>query len=413
MKRILLFCTSLFSLGLLCAQPGKKKALFVIADGIPYDVIKKVPTPHLDSLGRAGAFLQAYVGGEKDGYSQTPTISAVGYNSLLTGTWVNKHNVWDNAIADPNYYYHSIFRLFQEQFPGGKTAVYSSWLDNRTKLIGDGLPQTGSFKVNDYYDGLELDTLQFPHDKNGDYMHQIDEAVVTKAAEGIRKFSPDLTWVYLEYTDDMGHKYGDSKQFYDAVAMMDTQLGRLFEAIAFRQQKFQEDWDIYITTDHGRDAKTGRNHGGQSERERTTWIVTNAQDVNPWFIRHPPGIVDIMPSLAGHLGIIIPREEAMEIDGIPLTGKLSAVEPQAVFENGQITVRWKALQKTGMAKIWLATSNHFKTGGRDDYKLVKTVALSKEETVVDVRDRPSSIYKIVIETPSNWLNRWVLLKTNH
>ncbi|HEU4575193.1 MAG TPA: hypothetical protein VFS36_09320 [Chitinophagaceae bacterium] len=211
----------------------------------------------------------------------------------------------------------------------------------------------------------------------------------------------------------MGHKYGDSKQFYDAVAMMDTQLGRLFEAIAFRQQKFQEDWEIYITTDHGRDAKTGRNHGGQSERERTTWIVTNAQDVNPWFIRHPPGIVDIMPSLAGHLGIIIPREEAMEIDGIPLTGKLSAVEPQAVFENGQITVRWKALQKTGMAKIWLATSNHFKTGGRDDYKLVKTVALSKEETVVDVRDRPSSIYKIVIETPSNWLNRWVLLKTNH
>lgn len=82
----------------------------------------------------------------KGGYSETPTISAVGYNSLLTGTWVNKHNVFGNDIKAPNYNYPTIFRLFKNQFPNKKTAVFSTWEDNRTKLIGENLDATGKIK---------------------------------------------------------------------------------------------------------------------------------------------------------------------------------------------------------------------------------------------------------------------------
>src|SRR5690625_5449878 len=84
-------------------------------DGISDDVIKEVETPHLDDIASEGAFLHAYVGGEPGTYSETPTISAVGYNSLLTGTWVNKHNVWGNAIHDPNYNYWTLFRLLKDR----------------------------------------------------------------------------------------------------------------------------------------------------------------------------------------------------------------------------------------------------------------------------------------------------------
>src|SRR5690606_1441915 len=92
-------------------QQKKIKTVFIIVDGISADVIEQRSTPNLDAVAQVGGYTRAYMGGEKDGYSQTPTISAVGYNSLLTGTWANKHNVWNNAIKAPNYNYPTVFKL--------------------------------------------------------------------------------------------------------------------------------------------------------------------------------------------------------------------------------------------------------------------------------------------------------------
>ncbi len=397
----------LMSLCLGSFAQNSKKAIFVIVDGISSDVIEKLNTPALDAIAKAGGYTKAHVGGEKGGYSETPTISAVGYNSLLTGTWVNKHNVWDNDIAAPNYNYWTIFRFFEAQYPQKKTAIFSSWEDNRTKLVGENLPATGNIKLDYHYDGLELDTVNFPHDKGRDFMHRIDESVVNNAADHIKKEAPDLSWVYLEYTDDMGHMYGDSEQFYKAIAMMDDQVGRLWQAIQYREQNFKEDWVIYITTDHGRSADNGKGHGGQSDRERSTWIVTNAKGLNNYFKTGNPGIVDIMPSLAAFLNISIPREQLMEIDGVPLTGKLYATTADMSLLDNKLRITWKALEKKGNAKIWLSTTNHFKEGGKDEYTLQATVPLAKQEAIIDVSKLPSSFYKVVIETPGNMLNRWV------
>ncbi|MFT3702637.1 MAG: alkaline phosphatase family protein [Agriterribacter sp.] len=387
-----------------------KKAVFVIVDGIPADVVKKLNTPSLNAIAKEGGFAYAHVGGERGGYSETPTISAVGYNSLLTATWVNKHNVWDNDIVAPNYNYWTIFRFLKEQYPQKKAAVFSSWEDNRTKLVGENLAATGNLKLDYHFDGLELDTAKYPHDKKRDFMHRIDEAVVENASEYIKNEAPDLSWVYLEYTDDMGHAYGDSPQFYTAVEMMDKQMGKLWAAIQYRKQQFKEDWVIYITTDHGRGAKTGKDHGGQSDRERGTWIVTNAKGLNNYFKTGNPGIVDIAPSIARFLNIDIPREKLMEMDGISLTGQLSATTPSATLQNGQLKVSWKSVSGKGDAKIWLATTNQFKEGGKDEYNLVKTVPVSKQEAIIDVSNKSSAIYKIVIETPDNMLNRWIVEK---
>ncbi|MCE6988700.1 alkaline phosphatase family protein [Dyadobacter sp. CY323] len=391
------------------AQQKTKKVLFVIVDGISSDSKEKIPTPNLDAIAKVGGYTRAHVGGGKDTYSQTPTISAVGYNSLLTGTWVNKHNVWDNDIKDPNYHYWTLFRFMETQYPQKKTAVFSTWLDNRTKLVGEGLAETNKLQLDYSFDGFELDTIHFPHDKQALYIHKIDEKVVDEAAAYIHDNAPDMSWVYLEYTDDLGHRYGDSEQFHQAIQMMDDQMGRLWKAISYREKTFNEDWLMVVTTDHGRDSKTGKGHGGQSDRERGTWIVTNAKGLNPVF-KSNPGIVDIMPTVARHMDIHIPKEQQFEVDGVAFTGKISISDPVLKKESGKILVSWKALNQEGNVKIWLTTTNHFAKGGKDIYHLADEINVANEKAEIDISKYPSGFFKIVLEAKYNSVNRWIVEK---
>jgi predicted AlkP superfamily pyrophosphatase or phosphodiesterase len=390
------------------AKPEKKKkVIFVIADGIPADLLERSKTPNLNQIARSNGYKRAHVGGEKGGYSQTPTISAVGYNSLLTGTWANKHNVWGNDIKDPNYHYPSIFRLLKMADTNRKIAVFSTWLDNRTRLVGESLAQTGNIQVDYHSDGYELDTVAYPHDKESEYIHRIDEKVTDDAAQCIREQAPDLTWLYLEYTDDMGHRHGDGPEIRQAIGYMDQQVGRVWNAVQYRMKQFDEDWLVIITTDHGRDSLTGRNHGGQSERERMTWIVTNAKGLNNYYKDYTPAIVDIMPTIARHLNLNIQRNLAMELDGVPLTGKISLAEPAIRYDAGKLTIRWKAFEKDGTVKIWLATTNSYKTGGKDEYKLLAEIPVAAQSAVLGIGSTPSTFYKIVLEGPYNMVNRWI------
>lgn len=407
MLRSVLSCCFLFVAFSLLAQTKTSKAIFIIVDGIPADVIQKLDPQNLKKIAKTGGFAKALVGGEKGGYSQTPTISAVGYNSVLTGTWVNKHNVWDNDIANPNYHYPTIFRLFKTQYPGKKIGIFSSWLDNRTKLVGDASPVTGNITVDYKLDGLELDTINYPHDGKRDFMHRIDERVTDEAALRIKENAPDLSWVYLEYTDDMSHAYGDSPEFYKAVDYADAQVGRIWEAIEYRQQQFNEDWLIIVTTDHGRDSISGHNHGGQSDRERAGWIVTNARGLNNRFTSQQSAIVDIMPTIARFMKIIIPEDTSKEVDGMPLIGRLSVSDPVTAISDNKLVINWKAQQQKGKLKIRLATTNNFKTGQKDIYHLIKKVALRKQHTVIDLSDWPADFYKVVLEGKYNAVNRWI------
>ena len=415
MKKFLLFSTVALTALHVAAQPkaaSKKKVVFIIADGIPADVLEKAKVSFPDQIGRQNGYKRAYVGGERGGYSQTPTISAVGYNSLLTGVWANKHNVWDNDIKEPNYHYPTIFQLLKKADTSKKTAVFSTWLDNRTKLVGESLPETGNIKVDYHADGFELDTVNYPHDKQSQYIHLIDEKVTDEAEKCIREQAPDLTWVYLEYTDDMGHRYGDGPEQKEAVKYTDKQVGKIWSALQYRQQQFKEEWMIVITTDHGRDSITGKGHGGQSERERTTWIVINSKDVdlNHYWRDYTPAIVDIMPTIARFLGVNIPRDNQLEEDGVPLIGKVTVAMPVVRLDNNKLDIKWKSIDKEGTVKIWLTTTNHYKTGGKDEYKLLAEVPAGQQSAAFGISSYPSTYYKVVLEGTYNTVNRWIVVK---
>lgn len=291
-----------------------RKAVFIILDGIPADVVERVATPALDAIAQAGAYARAHVGGKVGNPTETPTVSAPGYMSLLTGTWANKHNVRGNSNLSPDYRYWNLFRIVETVAPAKRTAVFSTWLDNRTVLIGEGRADAGAFRLDHAVDGFEHDTVTYPHDAAHTWVLAIDEHVSTAAAAYIAEQAPDLSWVYLQHTDDAGHLHGDGDAMDAAVRRADAMVGRVWEAVQ-RRETLGERWMIVVTTDHGRDASTGRGHGGQSARERTTWIVTNRPELAPRFRQGEAAIVDIAPSILQHLQVTAPASVMQAMDG--------------------------------------------------------------------------------------------------
>lgn len=407
-KLVLLSCMFFIGLGYSQKTAHQKKVVFIIVDGIAEDMLQKAEIPNLNRIAKDGAFLPAYVGGEKGGYSETPTISAVGYNSLLTGTWLNKHNVDDNDIKAPNYHYPTIFKIFKDQYPDKKIAVFSTWEDNRTKLIGEHLPETRHLKMDYSFDGFEKDTLRFPHDDEKKYIKNIDSLVAHEAAYYIKTKAPDLSWVYLEYTDDMGHRYGDSKQMYDAISYEDRLIGQIYNAVKAREAEHDEDWLFIVTTDHGRTANTGQGHGGQSNRERNTWIYINQPNINSYAKNKRVAVTDIFPTIANFLKISIPAAIKEELDGVDLLQPIAAYHLKAKINSNLLTVTWTpTLEAKGIAKILVSTTNHFKNDGKDKYQLLGKTDVQNGTFSIKLQTPPQDFYKIILQSDNGYLNTWI------
>ncbi len=385
-----------------------KKAIFVIVDGIPADVIEQVNTPWIDSITAEGGYTRAFTGGETpESYNTSPTISAVCYAHLVTGVWTNKHNVWGNGLEAVNFNYPTAFWFLKNQYPEKTIAIYSTWEDNRTKLVGEGKAETGNLQFDFAKDGYELDTVAYPHNSAPHYIHLIDERVSKEAAQSIREDAPDLSWVYLQYTDNAGHEWGDSPEMDSAVVNADIQVGRIWQAVKEREADHNEDWLVYIVTDHGRDDK-GYHHGGQTPRERGIWFSTNDKNLNTYFREETPGLVDVLPSVLRFMEVDIPREFAFEIDGIPLSGEVSHQFTAAELEGDNLNLTWKPFKQAGDLSVWLTTTNNHKEGGTDEYILLGKAALQDGAATFDVSAHASDFYKVVLESTDHAANRWVM-----
>lgn len=384
----------------------EKKVIFIILDGIPASELERVDTPNLDEIAEIGGYARAYTGGKSGEYSETPTISAVGYNSLLTGTWANKHNVWGNGIEYPNYNYWTIFRFLKAARPDAKTAIFSTWQDNRTKLLGENLPGTNYLSLDRFFDGLELDTLTYPHDGAHFYIRDIDELVAAEAANYLQSNGPDLTWVYLQFTDDMGHKFGKSTQMDEAIRLADAQVGKIWESVQLRQKEFGEDWLIWITTDHGRKEPEGKDHGGQSDSEREIWMVTNAKNLNERFHSGKAAMVDILPSILRFFNLVVQEEREVELDGVSLLGKISIENADLIGEKKNQKLIWRPMDSSGKVNIYWSPTNYFSKGGFDEYMLLGEIEAWAGQFSLPRWLSKKKFFKILVQGPNNSVNVW-------
>jgi hypothetical protein len=109
------------------------------------------------------------------------------------------------------------------------------------------------------------------------------------------------------------------------------------------------------------------------------------------------------------MNVTIPKEVTQELDGTPFIGPVSIADAAVNYVHGNIDISWKALENKGNVKVWVTTTNNFKTGGKDDYQLLTEVPVTQKHAFVDVQSYPSAFYKIVLESPDNTLNKWLVL----
>jgi len=114
-----------------------------------------------------------------------------------------------------------------------------------------------------------------------------------------------------------------------------------------------------------------------------------------------------MPTIARFMSLDIPLDDAREVDGVPLIGKLSLTDASAELNNQQATIRWKKSDKKGKVKVWVSATNNRKTGGKDEYRLLNDTSLKSQQVVINLKDYPSSFYKIVLEGKDNIVNCWI------
>ena len=391
-------------------QAKVRKALYVIMDGVEPHFLEYVHPQTIFDIAKTGSYAHAYCGGEVGKPNQTVTISAVGYTNILTGTWMNKHHVLGNSNIETNYNYWNIFRIAKAQKRPLKTAVFTSWTDNVTYLVGVNRADNGNLKVDEIVDSLDLDNTLFPHQPLDRQIYDIDSTVCDRAASCIRDKAPDLSWVYLWYTDDAFHNkgFGDYSKTY--LLKEDEQLKKIWEAIKYREKVYDEEWMLIVTTDHGREQR-GYSHGGQSETERNIWISTNIKNVNEHFHSADLSQVDINPTLCRWLSMDVPQDVLWEQEGMPFIGKVDIDHLRSYQYDHHVVLTWKPLTHQGDADIYMATTNNFKNGKADKWIKMGSAPVKNGKFVIDLPDQLSSKFlKFVVETPNNHLSRWFYLK---
>lgn len=288
------FAVALAALLPCCVRDAQeRKVLLIGLDGVRVDILDQATTPNLDAMIAAGAFA--------DG-TQTamPTVSGPTWSSMLTGVWPEKHGVRSNNFQGNNY----------AQFPDFLTRLERLDPNFQTFAVVDwpplGSEDSGGPLISDMVDRLVL--------VDGEEMgYDVADALSLEAAlNELSEGDPDAAFVYLGYIDIAGHDYNSlAPEYRESIETADEQVGRLVDAVRHRATFENEEWLVLVATDHGRTDEGG--HGGDSEMERTVFILACGPTVEPGRIATPTEIIDVAVTALTHLGVTI--DPSWQLDG--------------------------------------------------------------------------------------------------
>lgn len=248
MKKLYAFVSALLFLQISFASQNRKVLLIGI-DGTRSDALQKANTPNIDAL--LTNALYSY-----DSWHTAITWSGPSWATILTGVYFNKHGVVNNGFAGKHFdQYPPIPALAKQIKPNLNCTIVAEW----DPLIDDIDHANWSKTV-----------------KTPDTETQI---TADSAIAQLQNPDIDFLFTYFDKVDMTGHSSGfdTANQLYmQAIQTVDTAVGKVLNALYARPNYANEDWLIFVVTDHGGQSIL---HGGNTYDQRHIWWIASGSAV--------------------------------------------------------------------------------------------------------------------------------------
>ena len=316
------------------------KALLIGVDGMQYEKLQQaIQQGKAPTIARLHLY-KSYTGGVLGTSTQQPTVSGPGWTTILTGSWVDRHQVNANDEALRNQA-PSLFKQLKLAFPDRKTASIVSWNvihENFAEDIAQGYIDL-AFKCSG-----------------------VDPCVVDNVRHELENGQPDLLFAHFDEPDITGHRLGFTPEYQQAIQTVDAQVGQILLALQRREKAHpEEDWLVIVLPDHGRHLPEGKDHGEQTLSEKTTFIAMNkkgnaqltapiGKPLNPDFkgLYGFASQADITPTVLAWLGVKLDLTR-YTMDGLPLIGPVGVrqLTAQQQPDSAQVNLSWRTETPTG------------------------------------------------------------------
>jgi predicted AlkP superfamily pyrophosphatase or phosphodiesterase len=258
-------------------MPKATHALVFVIDGLRPDALPLAETPHIDNLIATGAStMQAR--------AVMPSVTLPCHVSLFYATPPERHGVTSNTWQAPDPPIPSLIEVVRQAGLG--TAAFYTWEQLRD------LARPGALDVS-YYRRL------------GEPEENRVLEIGSRAAHYVAQHRPGLTFVYLEATDQAGHRFGwMSDRYLQAAQQCDRAVGMVLQALT--ETPALENAVVAVTSDHG---GHDQRHGTDTAEDMLIpWVIAGPGIQAGRTIDTEVNIADTAPTLLHLLGLPLPQE---------------------------------------------------------------------------------------------------------
>ena len=249
----------------------KRKVILISIDGMRPDGFLNCGNPFVETLRKIGSYAL-------DAKTVFPSVTLPCHYSLFHSIPPSLHGIMTNTYVPPVRPVNGLFE--QILAAGGVSAMLYGWEPLR-----------------DVYSPLSCKYTEYVSAKIED---AVDTYLTDRAIWRIERDKPDLVFLYMVDTDQMGgHKYGWMSEEYLAV------ISNAIDNVKKVYERFGDEYTIIITTDHGGHE---RRHGEDIPEDMTIPMFFIGEEFEAGRVLEGMSILDIAPTVADVMGIPKPDE---------------------------------------------------------------------------------------------------------